>query len=271
MFHKSAVFLVSLVLLAIPNLKAATPFPPGNPLKAWTATSSTVSNAVDTVSPCIASAYSGDPQGTAQPSTPGIAGAGLTFRGPAYATYIQVLSDNSTAKLQFYICTNQCALVPTNSTAFAYFASNYTTLGGTNIPVSTLATNQFGTNAFNLVNSSNVVYTNAVCVIRHLASDTYERNRIWGAFGTNVIFQYPPTTAIGAGDIVYVYTPTAAYVCPTNGGTLVNAKQYSTTFSQGGPPGVASGAVPNTPFLMEETGGTLINTNAVSAAGGYLP
>lgn len=268
MFRNSAVFLVSLVLLAIP-LKAATPFPPGNPLKAWTATSSTVSNAVDTVSPCIASAYSGDPQGLAGSGVPGTV-AGF-YRGPAYATYIQVLSDNSTAKLQFYICTNQCALVPTNSTAFAYFASNYTTLGGTNIPVSTLATNQFGTNAFNLVNSSNVVYTNAVCVIRHVASDTYERNRIWGAFGTNVVFQYAPTTAIGAGDIAYVYSPTASFVCPTNGGTLVNAKQYSTTFTQSGAPGIASGVVPGSPFLMEETGGTLINTNAVNAAGGYLP
>lgn len=253
MFKKSAL-LGSLFLLSF-SLNAQTP------LKAWSATSAAVSNAVDTVQSLIASAYSGDPQGL---TTPGNGFVGL-YRGPAFATYIQVLSDNAAAKLQFYQSTNQIAVQPTNGLNQA--GSNYVALGGTNFGVSYI----LGSTYYGPI-SSNSVLSNAVCVIRHKAADTYERNRIWGPIsGTNVIFAYPLTTTIGAGDIVYVYTPSATYSVATNTSVLINAVQGQTTFTQSGAPGVANGVVPGTPFLIDLTGGTKVNTNAINASGGFLP
>lgn len=240
------------------NLNAQTP------LKAWAGQSVTVSNGVDTVQSLIVSAYSGDPQGygVSAPGTP--SGTAGLYRGPAYATYIQTFSDNGVAKLQFYTATNSFAITGTNGTLYGWSVG----LGGTNIPVP-YSTNASGTpiGATNNVGTS----TNVVAVIRHKATDTYERNRIWGAFGTNVIFLYPPVTQPAAGDIVYLYAPGPQWNVSTNGSTMLSANQGVLTFNGTGAPGLINGVNPGTPFLMEITGGTRINTNQINAAGGFLP
>jgi hypothetical protein len=239
-FVRSLALFASILLLSAINVSAQTP------LKAWSASGTTVSNGVDTVQSLIASAYSGDPQGETQIG----AFVGL-YRGPAYATYIQTKTDNATALLQFYFSTNSYALAPTNAT----FTTNaYVAAGATNIPfIQTLTNVSLG--------------SNAVAVIRHKSTDTYERNKIYQCQGTNVIFQYPLVTTTSAGDIVYIMAPGAAF----NAGTNTTVGQFNTWGPVAPPPGIVSGVTPGAPFLMEITGGTKISLNTLNASGGYLP
>lgn len=253
-------FLVSILvvfllmfLLFVPKVKA-NPLP----LKAWSGSSVSVTNGVDAVSSLIVSANSGDPQGQLNPVN---AFTG-SYRGPAFVTFLQAFTDTATAKIQCYVATNFSTLAPTNSQTWSVAP------GATNIPTTVSGTNNFGS------------ATNVVAVIRHTSTDTYERNRIWGCFGTNVIFLYPLVNTTVSGDIVYLMQPTAFFNATTNGvtGGLVSGRGVTTIGPVAGAPGIVngSGTTPATmnqgaPFLMDLINGGQIYTNQLNAAGGYLP
>ncbi len=202
------------------------------PQKAFSGSGTVLSNAFDTVTYYVAPANSVNP-------------------GPACLGYANVHSDLSTAVLQFYNATN---MVPLDATNLLVSGAG----GATNIP--TLGT----TNGVN-------VQSNGVAVIRHLATETYERNRFFAGTTTNVTFMYPLTATTAAGDIVYMEAKSGSILIGTNN-PIANA---TTLGPIGTGAGIASGNLlnqANTPFLME-LNGTIISTSVqINIANGfYLP
>lgn len=201
-------------------------------LKAWSGSGTVLSNNVDTVTYYVASANS-------------------VNQGPACAGVLNLHSDLSTAVLQFYNTTNSYALTGTNATV-----SGSST---TNIPTSSGITNASG------------VTSNGVCVIRHTATDTYERNRFYAGTTTNIIFMYPLLVTTTDGDIVYACARSGSILVGTNN-PIANA---TTIGPIGTGAGIASGNLlnnANTPFLMELNGTSISDKVQINIANGfYLP
>jgi len=201
------------------------------PAKAFSGSGTVLSNAIDKVTYYVAPANS-------------------LSQGPACLGYINLQSDIATASLQFYNATNSWALDATNVLVSGAG-------GATNVPL-------LG------VTNGAIVISNGVCVIRHKATETYERNRFFAGTSTNITFMYPLTTTTAAGDIVYAEAPSGSI----NVGTNTTATPISI-----GPIGTGAGIAPgnllngaNTPFLMELSG-TVISANVKInvASGFYLP
>lgn len=102
--------------------------------------------------------------------------------GAPIVTYVNATSDKAASVLQFYTCTTACMVTGVNSTV--------------TIP---MATNGF----------SGYV-ANAILILRHTATDTYERRIVSTATTTNVVLTAAPTTATAYGDLVYVCTAAGA-------------------------------------------------------------
>lgn len=200
--------------------------------KAFSGSGTVLSNTIDTVTYYVAPARS-------------------VPQGPAVLQYVNCHSDLSTAVLQFYNCTNAWALDATNVlVSGASAATNIPTLGITN-----------GT----------AIISNGVCVIRHTASDTYERNRFYSGSTSNIVFMYPLVNTTSAGDIVYACAKSGSILIGTNN-PAANATTIGPVGDQGG---IAYGNLlnnANTPFLIE-INGTTINPNVSInvASGRFMP
>ena len=224
----------ALKVLAVIGLAIASVIPSfaQQPQKAWSGSGTVLSNALDQVTYYVAPALSVNP-------------------GPACLGFVNCRSDAGTAVLQFYNATNIFALDATNVTVSGAG-------GATNVPL-------LG------VTNGAIVISNGVCVIRHKATETYERNRFFAGTSTNIIFMYPLVTTTAAGDVVYAEAPSGSIQIGTN-----NPVTTATSIGPiGGGAGIASGNLiqgANTPFLME-IGGTVISTSVkINVANGfYLP
>lgn len=202
------------------------------PLKAFSGSGTVLSNNIDTVTYYVAPALSVNP-------------------GPACLGFVNCRSDAGTAVLQFYNATNSFALDATNVlVSGAGSATNIPLLGVTN---------------------GAIVISNGVCVIRHKATETYERNRFFAGTSTNITLMYPLVTTTASGDIVYSMA--------TSGSIQIGTNNPVTTATSIGPVGTGAGIASgnllngaNTPFLME-IGGTVISTSVkINVANGfYLP
>jgi hypothetical protein len=153
--------------------------------------------------------------------------------GVPLVTFVNATSDDATSKVQSYRVT---------AAATANYAS--TTVSAP-------------------VNRTNGFAVNDVVIIRHLASDTYEKRILAAAFtsATNLTLTVAPVTALAIGDLVYRVTTTGAAAIPCGVATL----------SLDGPGllmGEKLGGNP-TPLLLEIAGGTNATINAVAAQ--YVP
>lgn len=144
-------------------------------------------------------------------------------------TYISYSSDKAASALTFYNITNAPAAVS---------GANATT----NVPV-------IRTNGFT---------AGDIVVLRHKATDTYER-RIVGTFYTNnsVPVTVAPTVATAAGDILYKCVTTGAGTIPIG----------ATTNSINGP-GIYAGQR-GLPLLIDLDGTSAVQINAATAT--YVP
>jgi hypothetical protein len=202
------------------------------PLKAFSGSGTVLSNNIDAVTYYVAPALSINP-------------------GPACLGFVNCRSDLGTAVLQFYNATNSFALDATNVTVSGAG-------GATNIPL------------LGITNGA-IVISNGVCVVRHKATETYERNRFFAGTSTNITLMYPLVATTAAGDIVYSMA--------TSGSIQIGTNNPVTTATTIGPVGTGAGIASgnllnnaNTPFLME-LNGTVISTSVkINVANGfYLP
>jgi hypothetical protein len=166
--------------------------------------------------------------GTAQGTTNSfyVAGNYTLSQGTPIVRYLNASSDLAGSKIQFYALTNQVTI------------SNPTNSGTTNLVCS--STNGFA--------AGNIV------VIKHLASDTYERLPLLLVQNTNqLVVKFPPTTQCAAGDLLWYAAPTgsipvgaASNSVPTGAGQFMYAGQYGK------------------PLLIEINGTSTATLNAVS-------
>jgi len=177
-----------------------------------------------------------------------VAPALTAVKGPAIVSFLSTHTDSGTGTMKYYWATNSYNLDATNATVSGAG-------GATNIPL------------LSVTNGASVV-SNAVCVIRHVATETYERNRFYSGSTTNIIFQYPLTTTTQAGDIVYAEQLVAQLQVSTN--AIPGAYNNFGPVGSGG--GLASGNMlgnANAPFLMELTGTSISDQVKIGIVSGF--
>lgn len=131
-------------------------------------------------------AYTAFSAGTTNPGTTlswAITSAHSANDGVPAVTFLNAITDTTNSQVQFYYCDASC--------------------------VETYATNSTTTLS---VNTTNGIFDGGVVVIRHMASDTYEKRIASGsaAAATNLVLSVAPMTATIPGDIIYHMTKTGA-------------------------------------------------------------
>jgi hypothetical protein len=188
--------------------------------------------------------------------------------GPAVLDTLQVKYDTNAQSVQFLTVApetnSQGATVVAGYPVFGTNGAN----GTTNIyltPDPTFAdTSQWWSPA-----ESNA-FANAGCavLVRHVATETYERSRVLSLTFTNLIFSYPLQVATVKGDEIYPLATNGSIALfgGLAGGTVTNAA------AQGSLGGIANGLYPKMPFDIEVVGGATNGNNAINLASGhYIP
>lgn len=142
--------------------------------------------------------------------------------GAPVVTFLSATSDLSSSKVQFYTCGAPITVTGANST--------------TTIPAVT--------------NGVTGWTANAVVVIQHLSTDTYERRIISSVTTTNVVMTAAPTVATAAGDRMWVAS-TAGSIPVGNATVTVTGDCYA--------------GQPQKPLLLEVDGTSACQINAVAA------
>lgn len=143
---------------------------------------------------------------------------------PAKVTHIDGTSDLATSKFLFYSVPAYCGITNTNTTV--------------TIPV----------------NQTNGFAANDIVVLRHVATDTYERRVITSLVSNSIVLTVAPTVAVRNGDIMYT--------CRTNG--FIPRSNSSTNTVVDSPTGFYT-AQPNLPLLIDLDGTSACTINLVNA------
>lgn len=144
--------------------------------------------------------------------------------GTPRVTYINAMSDGATNKIKFYKVTAQASANYTNTT--------------TSLPVT--STNGFG--------------VNDIIIIRHLATDQYEKRTVTTfVSSTNLVTTAAPLETVAIGDIIYRATSTGAGVIAWGASTNSITTSAGIYYGQAG-----------LPLLVEIEGSTVATLNVVA-------